>query len=113
MSSETENGKQSPLQKIFPLSHTASPQEEVIAQLQEENARLKDAIHEERFCWVVVSIILFDCAIFMRAETWAAPLSILALQLLLIIVIARKLGVQQIILFIDRVIDSYARSKKD
>jgi len=42
-------------------------QEQAIAALEEEVQALKDARLEERFCWILVSIIFFNMAIFARA----------------------------------------------
>ncbi len=91
------------------LEPPKSSKDEAFATLERENAELRDAIKEERFCWILLSIILFDMSVFSTVSTTGVPLAILGLELLFIIVIAKKHGVQQVILFVDRVIDGLIR----
>lgn len=116
MSLEPDRPPQSPrtLGQIFldvlPQKH---PLEDAVAALERENQALKDARLEERFCWILAATILFDMAIFANIQTVGVPLAILGLELLLIVVLARKCGVQQIVLFIDRVVDGLTKRSSD
>jgi hypothetical protein len=85
MNSEHDKPTRNSLASILTVRSTS--QEEALAQRQNENTKLKDNILEERFCWILLSVILFDTAIFMNANNWAGPLSVLVIELLLIVVL--------------------------
>jgi len=103
------------------LEHVLVPREvgpsgqlaSAFAELEKENAALRDAIKEERFCWILLSIVLFDIAVFASVQTTGVPLAILALQLVLLVVVAKRLGVEQVIRLVDRCIDGWARRNGD
>lgn len=65
-------------------------------ELGDDVERAIDSRSEERFIWIMVCIILFDCLIFMHMESWSGPLVIGIIQLVLIIALAKKLRVDQI-----------------
>jgi hypothetical protein len=110
MNSEPERNTPGDLASV--LLPEDSAQEEALGALQAENQRLKDSVLEERFCWIVVCIILFNTTIFANVQTTGVPFAILFLQLLLILVLARKFGVEQITRFIDRLIDGWSRGQR-
>jgi hypothetical protein len=60
---------------------------------------------EERFVWIVVCIILFDCLVFMNMENWTGPLVIGIIELVLIIALAKKLRVEEIAKLLTRFMD--------
>lgn len=115
MSLEPGSGSPPPsgLAQIFTESTQRSAQDEALAALERENQALKDARLEERFCWIVFSIILFDMAVFSTVQATGVPIAILFLQLLLIIVLARKCGVEQIVRFIDKILDGWMKRGSD
>lgn len=114
MSSEPDSSPpDSPLGRLFasgsvPLS-SGMAQEQAIAALEEEVQALKDARLEERFCWILVSIIFFDMAIFANIQTTGVPLAIVFLQVILLSVLARKCGMEYIVRFLDRIIDGWVK----
>lgn len=71
-------------------------------ELGEDVERAMDSRAEERFIWIVVCIVLFDCMIFMNMENWSGPLVIGIIELVLIIALAKKLRVDQIALLLTR-----------
>lgn len=95
------------------LEAAGTPQDDALAILESQNAELRDARLEERFCWILLSTILFDVAVFATVSTTGVPLAILALELLLVLRLAHKCGVSQIIVFVDRVIDGMMKRSKD
>lgn len=97
------------LDSDFPPVSPAGPSEDAQARLEAENVALKDAIREERFGWILLSIILFDMAMFANIQTTGVPIAILLLQALLLIVLARRLGVQEIVRIADRLIEGWSR----
>lgn len=95
-----------PLNRLFNFEK-ADPQDEAFSNLQQKHARLIEQTLEERFCWIVVIIVLVDLDLFERMQTWAGPIVVLVLEAALLVVIARRLGVQEIIRVIDRIIDGW------
>ena len=83
--------------------------EEQIQELQEEIARELDARMEERLIWILVVIILLDVYLFTSMDSIMGPLVIGIFQLLAFILIARKLGMEQIIQLIDGIIAVIAK----
>lgn len=82
--------------------------DDAFSDVSSELTNLRRQLHEERFCWVVVSIILLDVVFFDKETVWAIPVVIMLLELILILVIAQRLGVATISAFLYRIIDSYA-----
>ncbi|MBU8542996.1 MULTISPECIES: hypothetical protein [Roseomonadaceae] len=114
MSSEPDsNPPDSPLGRIFASGRVSRPpemaQEQAIAALEEEVQALKDGRLEERFCWILVSVILFNTTIFANTQTTGVPLAIVFLQIILLSVLARKCGMEYIVRFLDRIVDGWVK----
>lgn len=69
---------------------------QALAEAQEENAGVKDDRREERFLWVCACVVLFDCAIFMNANNFGGPLIVGIIELLALVILARRLGVEEV-----------------
>jgi hypothetical protein len=74
-------------------------------ELGEDVERVTDDRAEERFIWIVICIILFDCFIFANMQSWSGPLVIGIIELVLIIALAKKLQVDQIANMLTRFMD--------
>lgn len=66
-----------------------------LAEAQEEIGQLRDARREERVGWIVVSVILFDCALLLNAENSVGPLIIGILEIAVLAIAAKRLGVEE------------------
>lgn len=66
-----------------------------LAEAQEEIGQLRDARREERIGWIVVSAILFDCAMLLNAENSAGPLIIGVLEIAVLALAAKRMGVEE------------------
>ena len=66
-----------------------------LANAQEEIAGLRDSIPEERVGWIVISVILFDCALLLNADNSTGPIIIGILQIALLALIAKRMGVEE------------------
>ncbi|MFP4465016.1 MAG: hypothetical protein ACLFP8_07300 [Alphaproteobacteria bacterium] len=75
-----------------------------IATLQTQLEEVKEERHEERFCWALSLLILLNVFFFTNMEGWGAPISILLLQLVLLIILARKWGVEDLTDILDKYI---------
>ena len=64
---------------------------------------------EERFVWVVLTMILADTLMFAHVDNWAGPVVIGVLELILLVVLARKWGIEEVsqvlAKFLDRAAD--------
>lgn len=79
-----------------------------LSDAQEEIAGLKDARKEERVGWIVISVILFDCALFLNAENAVAPVIIGILQIALLALLAKRLGVEEFYALFSKLMHRFA-----
>lgn len=66
-----------------------------LADTQTELDKIKDKRREERVGWIVVSAILFNCAMILNAENLAGPLIIGVMEIALLAIIAKRMGVEE------------------
>lgn len=78
-----------------------------IEALEAEVQRLSDRLNEERFTWTLVMIMLVDLAIFPGMSNWGAPIGIVIIQLILIVILAKRFGVEEVSLFLYRLAESW------
>lgn len=90
------------------LSETPTKRDELIEQLQEELTAERDARREERFIFIVLVVILFDIVFFTVMSNISGPIAILILQLLILIPLARRMGMQEIAQSLDNVLSRIA-----
>lgn len=82
--------------------------EQQLAKLQKKLEYEKDARKEDQFFFVVVCVILLNVVFFSVMPTFGGPLALLLLQLLILIPLARKMGMEEIATILSRVIDRIA-----
>lgn len=80
------------------------PKDRDIERLQYELQSEKDGRKEERFVFILLLVIIFDTWTFSTFETWSAPLAIFLLQAIFLIVLAKRLGVDEAHVLLDRVL---------
>lgn len=85
-----------------------SKQEQQIQELQEDLTAEKDARKEDRFFFIIVVVILFDIVFFTLMPTFGGPLALLVLQLLILIPLARRMGMEEIAGILNGVITRLA-----
>jgi hypothetical protein len=74
-------------------------------QLQAE----KDARMEERFIWVVICVILIDVIWLRTSPNATFPIVILILELIALLVLARRMGVHDFVKLIDRILYGFGQ----
>lgn len=79
-----------------------------LADAQEEITGLKDARNEERVGWMVVATILLDCALFLNAENSTAPIVITVLQIALLALLAKRMGVEEFYALFSKAMHRFA-----
>ena len=87
-----------------PYSEELAKHQRQIQRLQEELQRQNDARREERMVWILVALILLDAYFFTSMENIIGPLVIMAFQLIVMDMVTRKMGMEQVEQLIDRMI---------
>ena len=80
-----------------------------IEELQKDLDREVDARKEERMLWVLAVLILFDAYLFTSMENIMGPIVILVFQLIVVVLVARKMGMEQVTEMIDRMMAMLAK----
>lgn len=83
-----------------------------IASLERELERERDSRKEERFAYIVLAVIVLDIHVLDDMSTWTAPVVIGVLQLVLLLGIARKMGVEDVALWVDKFLGVF-KSERD
>lgn len=90
----------------------ASPQNELIASLQEKLTHEKDARQQERFMFIVITVMLLDVVFFSIMPTFGGPVALLLMQLLILIPLAKRMGMEEIAELLSRLLDHVAGKAK-
>ncbi|MGR3823841.1 MAG: hypothetical protein ACU0A5_14830 [Salipiger marinus] len=77
----------------------------LIEELQEELERVKDARREDAFAFIIICILLFNIVFFTVMPTSGGPLALLILELLILVPLAQKMGMENVVQIISRVLD--------
>lgn len=80
-------------------------QDKQIQELQERLEHEIDARQEERFVGIVFIVLLLDVVFFTVMPTFGGPLALLVLELLILIPLARRMGMEEIAQILNRVLD--------
>lgn len=86
----------------------ATRQQEQIDELQKELDGERDARKEERFFFIVIFVILFDIVFFSMMPSLGGPIALLVLQLLILIPLAKRMGMEEIAQMMSRVVGRIA-----
>lgn len=85
-------------------------------QIQELEARLekeRDGRREDRFVGVVLLVLLLDVVFFSVMPTFGGPLALLVLELLILIPLARRMGMEEIAQILSSVLHRMAGKAGD
>ena len=102
------NGNQNPL---F-WEETQNLHEE-IQELNEALERERDQRKEERFVWIIASVILIDIFVFSSMESFMGPLIIGVFEAVALLLVARKMGLEEVVKFINKLIAMVSGSTKN
>lgn len=80
-----------------------------IQQLENQLEAERDHRREDRFLAVVIVMILLDLLLLNSSQAISVPLIVLVLELLFLIVVAKRLGVEQIAGILDRLLNRFAQ----
>ena len=79
--------------------------DDALDQLQKKLESEKGARSEERFVWIMVTVILVDVLWFRNAQNPTIPIVVLVLELVLLLVLAKRMGVPELMLIFERIIN--------
>ena len=85
-------------------SSKETPKDQQIAALEDALQFEKDARLEERFLWVLAVCFIIDAALFINMQNIAAPLILFFIQLIFLGVVAVRLGIDHVAVWIDMAI---------
>ncbi len=80
-----------------------------LASLEAQLQASHDAHKEERFVWIVVCTLLIDILWLRGSQNPILPIVVLILELIVLLVLARRMGIEDIARLMDRVIHSVGR----
>lgn len=86
-------------------SSAPTKKDDSLASLEAKLSAEQDARKEERFVWILIVTIMFDCLALGGMSNSAAPIAIVTLELILLVVLAKRLGIDDVVVLIDRVLN--------
>ena len=93
--------------KISNQKQTVKDQQ--IAELQNDLEYEKDQRKEERFAWVIVSVILVDILLLGPMTNPVTPIGIFVLELIALLIFARRSGIDYVAVLLDKLIGSVTK----
>lgn len=93
------------LAQLSEQSQHANVHDRTIAQLEAEVQRERDGRNEERFLFVLSVTVLLDLYFFTLMDGWAGPAAILLLELVFLVALGRRLGIEEIAVMCSRLLD--------
>ncbi|AQS41837.1 MAG: Hypothetical protein BHV28_11490 [Candidatus Tokpelaia hoelldobleri] len=78
---------------------------DTLAKLQEELQAIKDARNEDRFLFIVVTFFLLDVVFFSVLPNISGPIALLALQLLILFPLAKRMGMQEMVEILNKILN--------
>lgn len=101
--------------KIFDvlIGEEPSKKDQQIAELQSQLEAERDGRKEDRFVGIVCIVLLLDVVFFSVMETFGGPIALLVLQLLILIPLAKRMGMEEIAEILSRVLHRMAGKTTD
>ena len=90
------------------VSSDVTKQEKQISELQEQLERVRDSRREDLFVFIVLIVLLLDVVFFTVMPTFGGPLALLLLELLILIPLAKRMGMEEIAQILSRVLHRVA-----
>lgn len=88
------------------------PHDKTAAKLENSLEKERDERKEERFIWILVTTILLNICFFMSMQSSTGPLIIGLLQLVGFVLVAKKLGMEEVVQLFDRMLSTITNSVK-
>ena len=94
------------------LKHETTKRDAQIQQLQQLLSKEKDSRNQERFLWILGVLIGFNVVFLTPAQSWGGPISILILELIALVLLARQMDLEEASKIIDRILAYFPRGSK-
>lgn len=91
------------------LSASLTKNDEQIAKLQGELSAEQDKRKEERFIWILITLLLFDCIAFPHMDGYTIFILFL-LELIILMIIAQWLGIEYAIKFLKMLFNKFNKN---
>ena len=101
----TKSHKESTRDKYFSDPKEGDRESQVIESLENKITGLNNRIKEERFYFITIFIVLFDCIVFTNFNNWGAPIAILILEIIFLFIIAKKFSIEEVVALVDRILE--------
>ena len=92
------------------LAETPDHHDEQIQNLTKSLTREQNSRKEERLLWILVTVILLDVTFFTLMESISGPIVIGLLQLIALVIVARRLGLEEVVQIIDKLVSVVANA---
>jgi TRAP-type C4-dicarboxylate transport system permease large subunit len=79
-----------------------------IAVLEQQLEAERDARREERFVFIILCVILLNVVLFSVLDGLGGPLALLVLELIILVPLARRMGIDEIHQILSNVLDRMA-----
>lgn len=82
-----------------------------VAALEEQLAAEKDGRNEDRFIALIIIFVLVDIALLNNASNFAVPLIALIFELIVLLILAKRMGSEEVVQMLDKIIHSVSRPR--
>ena len=103
-----DNGKTGLEQLADSTDDEPTARDKQVEELQQALAHERDARKEERFFYVIILVALLDIVFFSVMPSFGGPLALLILELLILLPLAKRMGMEEVAQIMDRVLGSMA-----
>ena len=97
--------------------HEQTVHDQVIGLLQDALEKEREERKEDRFIFILVSVVLLDVVLFSAMPNFGGPIALLILQLFIVIMLARRLGLREahrlLAGFLDRLAGQMRNESRD
>jgi hypothetical protein len=91
------------------MTDDPSPKDEALARITKELMAERETRSEERFLWLLTSVILIDILLLGNMNNSATPIVVLVLELLGFVLLAKKMGIPATAAILDKIMSAVAK----
>jgi len=92
------------------LNEKPSPKDQKIEALESDLEKERDQRKEERFLFIVAVMIILNVFSFQNMDTWGGPISVVIIEIILILAISKRSGMEHIIPIVERLTGSWNKN---
>lgn len=91
------------------LKENKEQEDEEVSDLSEEKQKIEKERKEERFLWILSTIVLLDILFLKDCANWSLPIVIGIFELIAILILGKKLGIDFLASLIDKILEAIKR----